>query len=198
MITKEPITPTRQPSPDIGGRAPIFTLLFLLMAGAATAWGQFYFGRNKVQYRHFDWQVLQTPHFQVFYYPEEEVLARAAAYWAEEAFGENEQKFNHTLARRVPLVIYSNDLHFQQTNTTPYLVPEGVAGFFEFVKGRVVLPNNGSLFDFRRTLRHELIHVFMYSKINAAGHEAGAWDQRSPPLWFTEGLAERQPGTDRR
>ncbi len=193
MIIKERITLTKQPARSAGpltGWAPVLRLLFLLLVGAAAVQAQFYFGRNKVQYRHFDWQVLRTPHFQLFYYPEEEVLARAAAYWAEEAFGEYEQKFNHTLARRVPLVIYSNDLHFQQTNTTPYLVPEGVAGFFEFIKGRVVLPNNGSLSDFRRTVRHELVHVFMHSKINTGGRDAGVWDQRSPPLWFTEGLAD--------
>ncbi len=193
MIIKERVTLTKQAAHSAGsqtGWAPIFSLLFLLLLGAAAVQAQFYFGRNKVQYRHFDWQVLRTPHFQLFYYPEEEVLARAAAYWAEEAFGEYEQKFNYTLARRVPLVIYSNELHFQQTNTIPYLLPEGVAGFFEFIKGRVVLPNNGSLFDFRRTVRHELVHVFMHSKINAAGQEAGVWDQRSPPLWFTEGLAD--------
>ncbi len=168
----------------------VYILTAFLLWGVTALEAQFYFGRNKIQYSQFDWQVLTTPHFQVFYYPEEEVLARAAAYWAEEAFGEFEQKFNHTLARQVPLVIYSNGLHFQQTNTTPYLIPEGVAGFFEFNKGRVVIPSNGSLFDFRKTVRHELVHVFMHSKLSSLSIEDGAWDSRPLPLWFTEGLAD--------
>ncbi|MCK4577895.1 MAG: PD40 domain-containing protein, partial [Candidatus Marinimicrobia bacterium] len=151
---------------------------------------QFYFGRNKIQYQEFEWQMMETPHFQVYYYTDEEQLARAAAYWAEEAFVDYEQKFNHTLNRMVPLVIYSNDIHFQQTNTIPMFLPEAVAGFFEFVKGRVVLPSNGSLADFKRVVRHELVHVFMHSKINSAGRDMGIWEQRAPPLWFTEGLAE--------
>ncbi|UCH62260.1 MAG: PD40 domain-containing protein [Fidelibacterota bacterium] len=162
--------------------------VFMLLLGPLH--GQFYFGRNKIQYEQFDWQVLTTAHFQIFYYPVEETLAKAAAYWAEEAYGELEQKFNHTLARRIPLVIYSNHLHFQQTNTTSYLLPEGVGGFFEFVKGRVVLPNNGSMYDFRKVIRHELVHVFMYAKINTKAQQAGIWNYRHPPLWFTEGLAE--------
>lgn len=165
-------------------------LLALMVVLAGTLHGQFYFGRNKIQYDHFDWQVLSTPHFEIFYYPEEEELARAAAFWAEEAFGELEQKFNHTLARQVPLVIYSNHLHFQQTNTAPFMIPEGVGGFFEFVKGRVVLPNNGSMYDFRHVIRHELVHVFMYAKINGKAAESGVWERRLPPLWFIEGLAE--------
>ena len=31
-----------------------------------------YFGRNKVQYREFDFKVLKTDHFDIYYYPEEE------------------------------------------------------------------------------------------------------------------------------
>ena len=171
-----------------GRRAALGMVGLVLLT--ATVHGQFYFGRNKIQYDQFDWQVLATPHFQLFYYPEEEELARAAIYWAEETFDELEQKFNHTLTRRVPLVIYSNHLHFEQTNTAPFLIPEGVGGFFEFVKGRVVLPNNGSMFDFRHVIRHELVHVFMYSKISSKAREGGVWEQRLPPLWFIEGLAE--------
>lgn len=168
----------------------VVAALLLLVFAAAPSYGQFYFGRNKIQYEQFDWQVLSTPHFQLYYYPEEETLARAAAYWAEEAFDDLEQKFNHTLRRQVPLVIYSNHLHFQQTNTTPMLLPEGVGGFFEFLKGRVVLPYGGSMYDFWHVIRHELVHVFMHSKINAAGADAGVWDRRLPPAWFVEGLAE--------
>ncbi|MFC1543328.1 peptidase MA family metallohydrolase [Candidatus Neomarinimicrobiota bacterium] len=169
-----------------GKCGPVWVLLLLL----SVLNGQFYFGRNKIQYESFDWQVLTTPHFQLFYYPEEEILARAAAFWAEETFAELEQKFNHTLSSKVPLVIYSNHLHFQQTNTTPYLIPEGVGGFFEFIKGRVVLPNDGSMFGFRRVIRHELVHVFTQSKINTSAEAAGIWVYAQPPLWFHEGLAE--------
>ena len=181
--------PTGISSPPLVGPHPFMLVgLMLLLLGAAQ--GQFYFGRNKIQYEQFDWQVLTTPHFQLFYYPEEENLARAAGFWAEEAFDELEQKFNHTLRRLVPLVIYSNHLHFQQTNTAPFMIPEGVGGFFEFVKGRVVLPNNGSMYDFRHVIRHELVHVFMYSKINAMAKLGGVLDPRLPPLWFIEGMAE--------
>ncbi|MBA7577481.1 hypothetical protein ES708_19334 [subsurface metagenome] len=163
-------------------------ILLLTMTAALQA--QFYFGRNKIQYEQFDWHVLTTPHFQIHYYAGEETLARAAAYWAEEAFDSLEIKFNHTLGRKVPLVIYSNHLHFQQTNTIPQFLPEGIGGFFEFIKGRVVLPNNGSMSHFRDVLRHELVHVFMHSKIGQAADKTGRWDLSNPPLWFTEGLAE--------
>ena len=39
-----------------------------------------YFGRNKVQYRTFDFQILKTDHFDLYYYPEEaDAAAKRAA-----------------------------------------------------------------------------------------------------------------------
>ena len=160
----------------------------LILCSAASA--QFYFGRNKIQYHPFDWHVLTTPHFEIYYYKEEEELASAGAFFAEEAFSEMEKKFNFTLIKKVPLIFYSSHLHFQQTNTLPYLIPEGVGGFFEFIKGRVVIPYMGSTFQFKRVIRHELVHVFMHNKIGQILRMHNIQTYRVPPLWFTEGLAE--------
>src|SRR2546423_10886037 len=40
---------------------------------------QQYFGMNQVQYRHFNWRVIETEHWLVHYYPEERVGAMEAA-----------------------------------------------------------------------------------------------------------------------
>lgn len=150
----------------------------------------YYFGRNKVQYTDFDWHVLKTDHFDIYYYPEMKELAERGAAFAEETFKELEERFNFTIVHHIPLVFYSSPLHFQQTNTTPGFIPEGVAGFFEFLKGRVVIPADGSLSQFRRVIRHELVHVFMHAKINRVLVDHRQLTDREPPLWFTEGLAE--------
>src|SRR5262245_1061903 len=42
-----------------------------------------YFGRNKVRYRDFDFKVLRTDHFDVYYYEEEREAAELAARMAE-------------------------------------------------------------------------------------------------------------------
>ena len=43
-----------------------------------------YFGRNKIQYEAFDWHILKTEHFDVYYYPEAQTLAEHGAHFAEE------------------------------------------------------------------------------------------------------------------
>ena len=44
------------------------------------------FGQNKVQYREFDWNFIQTPHFDIYYYGGEQVLAEFTADVAEESY----------------------------------------------------------------------------------------------------------------
>ncbi len=169
-------------------RLPLLVVLFF---SASIAPAQlFYFGRNKVQYTDFAWHVLKSPHFDIYYYPEMKDLAERGAAFAEEAFRDLELKFNHTLVNRVPLIFYSSHLHFEQTNTTGGFIPEGIGGFFEFLKGRVVIPADGSQAQFRHVIRHELVHVFMHSKISRVLTDHRKPQDRYPPLWFVEGLAE--------
>lgn len=154
----------------------------------------YHFGRNKIQYQNFDWHVLKTEHFDVYYYTEMQELAEHGAYFAEEVYDELENKFNFSLVRRVPLIFYSSNLHFKQTNVTPGFIPDGVGGFFEFLKGRVVIPANGDLHRFRRVVRHEMVHVFTYSKVIRTLRDHRVPPERFLPLWFTEGLAEYWSG----
>ncbi len=169
-------------------RKVVFIWLLLVCETASAQF--YYFGRNKVQYTEFEWQVLRTDHFDIYYYPEMKDLAERGAAFAEEGYKKLEQKFNHNINHRIPLIFYSSHLHFQQTNTTPGFIPEGVGGFFEFLKGRVVIPSDGSTERFGHVIRHELVHVFMHSKLNRVMLDHRLPNDRVPPLWFTEGLAE--------
>jgi hypothetical protein len=168
-----------------------FLILFFSFIFNDSAFTQFfYFGRNKVQYTAFDWQVLKTEHFDIYYYSEMKDLAEQGAYFAEESYKALEQKFNHNVLGKIPLIFYSTHLHFQQTNITPGFIPDGVGGFFEFLKGRVVIPYGGSLKEFHHVIQHELVHVFTHSKVNSVLADHRKTTDRLPPLWFIEGLAE--------
>ncbi|MFA5404877.1 MAG: hypothetical protein WC358_08085, partial [Ignavibacteria bacterium] len=167
----------------------ILFFLFLLLNIKVNA--QFVdFGRNKVHYSDFDWKVLYTEHFQIYYYAEEKELAEQGAFFAEESYKYLQQKFKHSLTDTVPLIFYSSPTHFKQTNTIPGLIPDGVGGFFEFIKGRVVIPFDGSLFNFKHVIRHELTHVFSTGKLYNVLKIHGKITDYPAPLWFTEGLAE--------
>jgi len=168
----------------------ILLVLFVVLGLASASYGQYYFGKNKVQYTKFDWQVMTTEHFRIYFYPEAEDIANIAARIAEDSYDSLSARFNHEVPRMIPLIIYSAPAYFAQTNVLPNLLPEAVGGFTEFLKGRVVLPFYGSYHDFVHVLRHELVHVFTFSKLSAVADRQSRIRFAYPPLWFTEGIAE--------
>jgi len=162
-----------------------------LFAVAAPAAAQYYaFGKNKVQYENFDWLTLKGEHVEIFYYPQEEPIARLALILAEESYQDLSAKFQHEVPRMIPLIVYSSHHHFEQTNVSPFFVPEGVQGFTEFMKGRVVLPYTGSFAEFQHVLHHEMVHVFQFSIMDESYKKHRRATYLVPPLWFSEGLAE--------
>ncbi|MBU1699321.1 MAG: BamA/TamA family outer membrane protein [Candidatus Eisenbacteria bacterium] len=171
-------------------RFNILLIVFLFCALTAGSAAQFItFGKNKVQYSRFDWQILESSHFRLYYYPEEARLAEKTLVWAEESYESLRRFFARDVGQPVPLIIYSSHQDFEQTNVTPSFLPEGVAGLTEFTRGRILLPFNGSINDFRETLQHELVHAFQLSIYREASRYTSNQYAVSPPLWFTEGIA---------
>lgn len=170
--------------------AVIIVFISLVCFCSLPVFGQGYFGQNKVQYTHFDWHVLTTTHFNIYFYSIESELAEIAARSAEDAYRVLAPRFDLEIYDKIPLIIYSNPNHFVQTNVTPELLPENVAGFTEFIKGRVVVPFSGSYHDFDHVIHHELVHVFTLAKIERVAREYEKSSMAYPPLWFMEGLAE--------
>ena len=168
--------------------ASIALVLVLGLPSPALAQGG-YFGKNKVQYRDFDFQVLKTEHFDIYYYPEEEKAAQMAARMAERWYARLSQLLDHDLRGRQPLILYASGPHFRQTNTIQGELGEGTGGVTEAFKRRIVLPFAGPLEATDHVLGHELVHAFQYdiTGTNVNANVAGAL---SLPLWFIEGMAE--------
>ncbi len=171
-------------------RGPLLVVLLALLApGPAVA--QFgSFGANKIQYRRLDWRVLRGEHVDLHFYPEEDELARVALAWAEESYRELEARFRHRVPQRIPLILYASHVDFEQTNLLPFVPPEGLLGFTEFLRSRVALPFRGNYAEFRHTIRHELVHVFQLSVLKGNGVLYPRLRRLGMPLWFSEGLAE--------
>lgn len=163
----------------------------LLLVAPLSAHAQFGpFGQNKIQYRDFDWFVLSGEKIDVYYYPAEEEIARMALAYAESAYVELEQRLNHTVRHRIPLIVYASHSDFEQTNVLPFVPPEGILGVTEFLKRRVTMPFRGSYAEFRRTIQHELVHVFQLSLASQAFALYPRARRAGTPLWWSEGLAE--------
>ena len=174
-------------------RAAGLALGLLLGAASAHPAAAQYFGRNKVQYANFDFRVMQTPHFDVYYYPEEETAARDAARMAERWYTRLSGLLDHRFEQRQPLILYASHPDFQQTATLGGEISDGTGGVTEAFKQRVIMPFSYSYEETDHVLGHELVHAFQYD-ISGLGRAGSGIEQAarrySVPGWFSEGMAE--------
>src|SRR5436190_6708039 len=84
-----------------------------------------YFGQNKVQYQRFDFQVLKTEHFDIYFYPREQDGAALAARLAERWYARLGDLLDHQLRGRQPLILYASHVDFEQTNVIGGALGEG-------------------------------------------------------------------------
>lgn len=149
-----------------------------------------YFGRNKPRYENFDFQVTQTPHFEIYHYLQKnpERLQEIAS-WSEQWYRLHQAVLLDTFTQLNPLILYNNHADFQQTNAISGQISVGTGGVTEGLKNRVVMPIAASNQQTHHVLGHELVHAFQYHMI-LGGDSTSLKNLANLPLWMVEGLAE--------
>lgn len=170
------------------------SLLCAILLRTGTADAQ-YFGQNKVNYTSFDWSYIPTKNFDVYYSDGGYEIALIAAHIAENSFSSLAAHWDYTPRKRIPILVYNSHNDFAQTNViTGEIIEEGVGGFTELFKNRVVVPWEGSLDKFEHVIHHELTHALMFDMLYGGVMESIVSREYTfqLPLWFAEGLAEHE------
>ena len=102
-----------------------FKIIILLFAFSNTSFGQS-FGKNKVQYRDFEWSYIQTTHFDIYFYGENQDLAEFTSRVSEDAYKQISSHLSWDLRKRVSILIYNSHNEFQQTNIVSVYMSEGI------------------------------------------------------------------------
>ncbi len=167
----------------------LIVLTLLLASLLAVNANAQYFGRNKVQWEHFDFKVLQTEHFDIYYYDREADVVNDVGRMAERWYARLSKTFNHTFGKK-PIVLYANAADFQQTTTTPEIIGQGTGGFTDPFMNRVVLPLTGDYAENDHVLGHEMVHVFQFDIAASLTNNRSRFRLEQMPLWLVEGMAE--------
>jgi Tol biopolymer transport system component len=163
----------------------------VLAAGVANAQNSV-FGKNKVQYKDFRWQYIQTDHFDIYFSQGGEELADFAAQAAEDSYKDISKLVRYQINNRISIIVYNSHNEFQQTNVVGEYLEEGIGGVTELFKNRVILPFEGSYELFRHVIHHELVHAVL-NDMFYGGSIQSLISARNPlqlPQWMNEGLAE--------
>jgi len=160
-----------------------------LLVAALPATAQYYtsFGKNRIQYRDFEWQIYHSPHFDVYYYSAEEHLLQKIVSIAESAYDELSRTFDYQIQDPTPLIVYQTHSAFLQNNIILYGVPEGAQAFAVPSRFRMVLPMDIPDVQLLALVKHELTHIFQYHILFRG--KLGAGLRANPPQWFIEGMA---------
>lgn len=148
-----------------------------------------YFGQNKVKYGAFDFDVTQSPHFELYDYFDQPDISRRILQNSEHWYALHQEIFRDSFDTPNPLIFYRNHPEFQQTTVISGFIGEGTGGVTEGLKNRVVMP---AMFSHRQTdhvLGHELVHAFQYHTL-ITGDSTSLNSISNLPLWMVEGLAE--------
>ena len=171
-------------------RRLVIVLALVALCGLGAPASAQYFGQNKVHYRSFDFQILRTDHFDIYFYPSERAGIDIAARMAERWRVRLERLLKHELRGRQPLVLYGSHTDFEQTNVIGGQLGEGTGGVTESLKRRIVLPLGGPLADTDHVIGHELVHAFQFDMTTGPESRPGETGAHRLPLWFIEGMAE--------
>lgn len=168
-------------------RSPLLALSVLLAAAllAPVPAEAQYFGRNKVRYDDFDFRILETEHFDLYYYEGMETAVQDVARMSERWYDRLSAILDHEFDERKSIILYADDADFRQTNIAN--IGEGTQGVTEGLRQRVVLPMAGSYAETDHVLGHELVHQFQYDIAQRAGTFAQFVRM---PLFVIEGMAE--------
>jgi hypothetical protein len=145
------------------------------------------FGKNKISYRDFSWQIYHSPHFNVYFYSAEEGQLQKVVSFAESAYDELSRALNYQIKDPVPLIFYATHSAFEQNNVLLNFIEEGTGAFAVPARARMVLPIDIPDARLITIIRHELTHVFQF-KMLFGGSLARALTNGAPQ-WFIEGMA---------
>ncbi len=163
--------------------------LWLFLFIPNLVWAQ-YFGQNKMRYKKLDFNVKQTPHFDMYSYLKNDSMVTWLAKEAEVWYGMHQQVFQDTFLRKNPLIIYNNHPEFQQTTAIQGEISVGTGGVTEAFKQRVVLPVMQINQQTRHVLGHEMVHAFQYRLLIEGKDTTRLESVSNIPLWMVEGMAE--------
>ncbi len=148
------------------------------------------FGQNKINAVDQNWSLIQTMHFDIYYPKGEDTFGKTVSLMAEDIYYYIKAEFKVPVLSRIPVIFYASKTEFQTTNIIYPLLSEGVGGFTESLRNRVVVPFDGSYAALEELLAHELTHAYVNAMDSRMVTALTPLRPVAFPFWFSEGLPE--------
>lgn len=149
------------------------------------------FGRNRVQYRQFNWQYVSSENFDVYYYDERRRVATEAIQYLEAEFDRITDLIGYPPYLKTKVFLYNSITDLQQSNMGILGKQFKVGGETEFIKPYVEIAHPGSLDGFKEELVHKVTDL-MINEMMFGGTLKDMFQNAvllNLPDWFVDGVS---------
>lgn len=144
----------------------VFAGILLLALSARAQMANESFGRNRVQYRTFEWQYISSDNFDVYYYGDRRRVATEATQYLESEFDRITDLIGYPPYLKTKVFLYNSVTDMHQSNMGMLGKQYRVGGETEFIKPYVEIAHPGTLEGFKEELILKvtdlMIHEMMF------------------------------------
>ncbi|MEJ1241237.1 translocation protein TolB [Chryseolinea sp. T2] len=175
-------------------RRGYFLLLWCLFLGLAEAQGQQsreVFGKNRIQYRQFDWLYLSGENFDVYYYDARRQVAQEALEYLESEFDRITDLIGYPPYFKTKVFLYNSLSDLRQSNVGLNHNVFNVGGETEFIKPYVEVAHMGTAQEFKDELLFQISDL-MVNEMMFGGNLKDMFQSSilmNLPDWFIDGAS---------
>lgn len=163
--------------------------LFLLSLATTAQVNTVQFGKNRVQYKKFEWRYYQTRNFNTYFSQGGLNLSRIVAQVAEEELPQLENFVEYGLQRRGNILIYNSFNDMKQSNIGMEIDWQNTGGVTRLINNKLIIYYTSNHQELRRQVRQGIARVLVDNLLfgDDLGEFAGNQALLDLPKWLTDG-----------
>jgi hypothetical protein len=172
-------------------RTPWIALILLFPILTEAQQAREVFGRNRIQYKKFDWQYLSSENFDVYYYDNRRAVATEAIQYLEAEFDRITDLIGYPPYLKTKIFLYNSVTDKQQSNTGLSQTTFNAGGETEFIQPYVEVAHPGNLDEFKQELLYKMSDL-MVNEMMFGGSLKDMFQNAvllNLPEWFIEGAS---------
>ena len=169
----------------------IGAFLFLQSTHAQNYPSQEQFGKNRVQYRRFDWKILKSNNFEVYHYGAGTPIATLTIQYAESEFDRVTEMLGYTPYNKIKIFLYNSPQELMQSNIGMAITTDLSENELNLAKSRLEIAFTGDQVGFRKKLIREITQLFVYDMLYGGSLRDALQNSLllSLPDWFMAGVS---------
>jgi len=165
--------------------------MFFFLSAAYSQQALETFGKNRIQFKQFDWKYLSSENFDVYYYDDRKNVAQESVQYLESEFDRITDLIGFYPYQKTKVFLYNSNVDLQQSNIGLNNAQFSSGGETEFIKPYVEVAHPGNIEEFKE----ELIFKFSELMLNEMMFGGSLKDMfqnavlLNLPDWFVDGAS---------